>query len=144
MLGAGPWSVARNCNCDLTATPATPATPAAPAALATTATAATAIFSAFSCLSSFYLIIIIIIIISSLSSSLAFRALHFLGFASVFGFGSAACLDGMGMGYIFRHCASPWQMNGIGSVFVDYESHVYISCINYEFMLWKEKALRVG
>lgn len=56
-----------------------------------TATTATATASAFSCLSSFYLIIIIIIIIS-LSSSFAFRALHFLGFASVFGLGSAACL----------------------------------------------------
>ncbi len=37
------------------------------------------------------------IIISSVSSSLVFRALHFLGFASVFGLGSAACLDGHGL-----------------------------------------------
>jgi hypothetical protein len=50
--------------------------------------------SAFSCLSSFYLIIIII-------SSLAFRALHFLGFASVFGLGSCGVLglDGHGVAF---------------------------------------------
>ena len=42
------------------------------------------------------------------------------------------------MGLHFSSLCKPLA-NDWDSVFVGYESHVYLSCINYEFMLWKGK-----